>query len=194
MWPFAKAVQCSSNVWSLLALKHFIDGCDPTNESCWQVLIRDFYPRVKNWKKNWKFSSYRSSSFVVVQIHQRPTGCSRFLYTFLLNSISKLCAKSDSIRNVITTPSPQPILVFQFHLWCPSTTTDFWQFSDTTGLSHTVGYSSRSQRIRVRWFLCSCVNNPNRLWINILLITDYLECRHSILLVCLLSGHLRLPP
>ena len=130
-----------------------------------------------------------------MQIHQRPASCSWFLsfHTLFLNSICKFFAESNAVRDVITAPSPQPILIFQFHLRCPATTTDF-QSTNTAGLSHAVGNSSWGKRIRKGWFLCSCVNKQKSLWINITLITDYLECLHSILLVCLHSSHLRLPP
>lgn len=57
---------------------------------------------------------YRSSSLVVVQIHERAAGCRSFLilHAFLLNSVCEILAKPHTVGDIVAATSPQPIFVF----------------------------------------------------------------------------------
>ena len=58
--------------------------------------------------------SYRSSSLVVVQIHERAARCSSFLilHAFFLNSVCEILAKPYTVGDIVTATSPEPVFVF----------------------------------------------------------------------------------
>lgn len=58
--------------------------------------------------------SYRSSSLVVVQIHERAAGRGGFLtlHAFFLNSVCEIFAKPHTVGDIVTATSPEPVFVF----------------------------------------------------------------------------------
>ena len=136
--------------------------------------------------------SYRSSSLVVVQIHECAAGRSSFLtlHALFLNCVCEIFAKPQTVGDIVTAASPEPVFVFQLHLRRSSTTAEL-QPSYATRLRHAVNYGGRGERVNIRGFFSSWVQNENAFGGEIrIAITDNLECLSSrTLFICLLSGH-----